>query len=130
MSSSDVVETIFSNEKTRVAARIFLRWLKERKGMASKNAVSKFADMLESRRFAANGSAFKYSRRNFYLTVLKSLVNAGFIGRNVPVWDGRLKKTQYVYMRNLFDIPRKAPSIGFWRLSYYICRKWNDEFRN
>lgn len=130
MSSSDVTDTLFSNKKTRVAARIFLSWLKERNGQASKNAVSNFADMLASGKFSVNGSAFRYSRRNFYLTVLRSLVSAGFVGRNVPAWDGRLKRTQHVYMRNIFDIPRKAPSVGFWRLAYFICRKWNNSFRN
>jgi hypothetical protein len=52
----------------------------------------------------------------------------GFIRRNVPVWDNRSKRTLYVYMKNIFDIPHKPPSVGFWRLSYYIAKKWNKIF--
>jgi hypothetical protein len=49
----------------------------------------------------------------------------GFIQRNVPTWDASRRATQYVYAVNIFDIPKKPPSVGFWKLAYYLCRKWN-----
>jgi len=130
LSARDVLEIIFPNKKTRVAARIYLDWLKERSGQATKNAVSNFADALQEEKFSNKGISFKYSRRNFYMTVLRDLISLGFIKRNVPVWDDRSRKTLYVYMRNIFDIPQKPPSVGFWRISYYICRKWNNEWEH
>ncbi|MCP8305360.1 MAG: hypothetical protein H3Z50_07860 [archaeon] len=128
LSARDVLEIIFPNKKTRIAARIFLDWLKERGGQATKNAVSNFADALQDGKFSNKGIPFKYSRRNFYMTILRDLIGLGFVQRNVPVWDDRSRRTLYVYMRNIFDIPQKPPSVGFWRISYYICRKWNNEW--
>jgi len=129
LSTKDVLEIIFPNKKTRIAARLFIDWLKERGGQATKNAVSEFADDLEGGRLSNKGIPFKYSKRNFYLTVLRNLLDLGFLQRNAPVWDDRSKRTLYVYMRNIFDISQKPPSVGFWRISYYICKKWNDEFK-
>lgn len=128
LSARDPLEIIFPNKITRTAARIFLDWLKEGGGKATKNAVSNFANSLEGGKHMHKNAPFKYSRRNFYMTVLKALIKLGFIQRNVPFWDEKSRKTHYVYMRNIFDIPQKPPSVGFWKLSYYVCRKWNDEF--
>jgi len=130
LSTRDVLEIIFPNKKTRIASRIFLDWLKERGGQATKNAVSNFANALQDEKFSNKGIPIKYSRRNFYMTILRNLINLGFIQRNVPVWDDRSRRTLYVYMRNIFDIPQKPPSVGFWRISYYICRKWNNEWEH
>ena len=130
LSTRDVLEIIFPNKKTRMASRIFLDWLKERGGQATKNAVSNFANALQDEKFSNKGIPIKYSRRNFYMTILRNLINLGFIQRNVPVWDDRSRRTLYVYMRNIFDIPQKPPSVGFWRISYYICRKWNNEWEH
>ncbi|MCP8323517.1 MAG: hypothetical protein L6N96_05005 [Candidatus Methylarchaceae archaeon HK02M2] len=130
LSTRDVLEIIFPNKKTRIASRIFLDWLKERGGQATKNAVSNFANALQDEKFSNKGIPIKYSRRNFYMTILRNLINLGFIQRNVPIWDDRSRRTLYVYMRNIFDIPQKPPSVGFWRISYYICRKWNNEWEH
>lgn len=127
-SSSNTLEILFPQGRTREAAKIFIEWLKEREGQASKNAVSEFADMLQGGSFTSQDKLFKYSRRNFYMTILKTFVDMGFIRKNVPVWDDGRKKTLYVYSRNIFDIPQRPPSIGFWRHAYYVCKKWNEMF--
>lgn len=129
LSASDALEVLFPNRKTQSAARIFVEWLKSQGGYASKNAVSRFADALQAGEFMSRSTPFKYSRRNFYMTVLRALLEMGFVSKNVPVWVDKSKKTLYVYQRNLFDIPSKPPSVGFWRLSYYVCRKWNGMFK-
>ena len=126
--ANDALDIVFPNRKTRDAAKLFVQWLKNKGGSASKNAVSDFADELQKGSVTSREMPFSYSRRNFYLTLVRTLVDLGFIQRNVPVWDSARKQTVYVYSRNIFDIPQKPPSVGFWRLSYYVCRKWNDLF--
>ena len=127
--ATDALEIIFPNRKTQTAARIFIEWLKAKDGQASKSAVSIFADEIQSGRLYNKGIPFKYSKRNFYMTVLRTLISMGFIRRNVPVWDERRGATHYVYQRNLFDIPLKPPGVGFWRIAYYVCRRWNEDFK-
>lgn len=127
-SASTAIEILFPAGRTRTAAFVFVDWLKKEGGSASKNAVSEFADALQAGKVNVNGLPFRYSRRNFYLTILRTLVELGFVQRNVPIWDDRVKRTLYVYSRNIFDIPQKPPSVGFWRHAYYICRKWNEQF--
>jgi len=126
--ANDALDIVFPNKKTRDAAKLFVQWLKNKGGSASKNAVSDFADELQKGSLTIREMPFSYSRRNFYLTLLRTLVGLGFIQRNVPVWDSARKQTVFVYSRNILDIPQKPPSVGFWRLSYYVCRKWNDLF--
>ena len=128
MSSKDTIEIIFPNTKTRKAAKIFVNWIKKQDGIATKNAVSEFANSLNSGTNSQEFSYFKYSRRNFYMTILRKLIDIGFIQHNVPIWDSKLNKTIYVYKINIFDIPKKPPQIGFWKLSYYMCKKWNKLF--
>ena len=128
MSTSNIFDIIFPGIKTRRAAELFTKILIKSNGTSTKNAVSEFANNLQSGIMLENGELFKYSRRNFYMTVLRTLVDMGFIQKNVPVWDERRNKTLYVYSRNIFDIPNKPPTVGFWRISYYICKKWNKLF--
>ena len=128
MSAKDALEVIFPETRTRKAARLFVSWLSKNGGQATKNAVSNFANSLQDGHIDEKIGPFKYSRRNFYMTVIRTLVDMGFIRRNVPIWDSSRRKTLYVYSRNIFDIPEKPPSVGFWRISFYVCRKWNNMF--
>ena len=130
MSTGNFFEIIFPEKKTRIAAECFSQLLTKNNGIATKNSVSEFANSLHNGITLDNGTFYKYSRRNFYMTVIRTLLDMGFIQRNVPIWDISRKKTLYVYSRNLLDIPNKPPSIGFWKIAYYICRKWNDIFIN
>jgi hypothetical protein len=125
LSAKTALEVIFPNKKTQAAAHLFIQFLKENKGRVSKSQVSRFADKLQRGELLFEGKPLKYSRRNFYLTILRNLVAMGFIQRNVPTWDPTRRTTRYVYAVNIFDIPKKPPSVGFWRLAYYICKKWN-----
>ncbi|MCX8188763.1 MAG: hypothetical protein N3F64_03560 [Nitrososphaeria archaeon] len=128
INSKSVLEILFPNRKSRIAAKLLLDYMKENNGRLTKNALNNFARRLENKEILYNNMPFKYSRRNLYGTVLKNLVKLGFIQRNAPVWDDRLKRTLKVYQIQIFDIPNKPPAIGFWRIAYYICRKWNEEF--
>ena len=130
MSTGNFFEIIFPEKKTRIAAECFSQLLAKNNGIATKNSVSEFANSLHHGITLDNGTFYKYSRRNFYMTVIRTLLDMGFIQRNVPSWVISRKKTLYVYSRNLLDIPNKPTSIGFWKIAYYICRKWNDIFIN
>ena len=130
MSTSNFFEIIFPEKKTRIAAEQFSQLLAKNSGIATKNLVSEFANSLHNGIILDNGNFYKYSRRNLYMTVIRTLLDMGFIQRNVPIWDISRKKTLYVYSRNLLDIPNKPPSVGFWKIAYYICGKWNNIFIN
>lgn len=130
MSSANIFDIIFPDKRTKNAADLFSKWLIENDGVVSKNSMSEFANNLQSGLLLENGLTFKYSRRNFYMTLLRTLIDMGFIQKNVPIWDEVRNKTLYMYSRNIFDIPNKPPSVGFWRISYYICKKWNNLFNN
>ena len=128
MSTNNIFDIIFPGIKSKKAAELFVKILQKSYGTATKNSVSDFANNLQNGILMENGELFKYSRRNFYMTVLRTLVDMGFIQKNMTVWDTKRNKTLYVYSRNFFDIPNKPPTVGFWRLSYYICKKWNKLF--
>jgi hypothetical protein len=128
INSKSVLEILFPNRKTRVAAKLLLDWMKQNRGRTTKNALNNFAKRLEGKELLYNNAPFKYSRRNLYGTIIRNLVKLGFLQRNAPVWDEGLKKTLKVYQIQIFDLPNKPPAIGFWRICYYMCRKWNEEF--
>lgn len=128
MGAGDPFDILFGNSNTRKAGRFFVKWLKDNGNRASAGHVSKLADLLSEGGFFGDPGAevqIRYSRRNFYGTLLKTLVDLGFISRGVPVWNDRQKRTNWVYQLNVFDIPAKPPAVGFWRLAWYICKKWN-----
>ncbi|MEM3403050.1 MAG: hypothetical protein QXJ17_00650 [Nitrososphaeria archaeon] len=128
INAKSALEILFPDKRSRIAAKLLLEWMKENKGRATKNALNNFSKRLENKELMYGNSPFKYSRRNLYGTVIKNLVKLGFLQRNAPIWDERMQKTLKVYQIQIFDIPNKPPAIGFWRLSYYVCRKWNEEF--
>ena len=128
INAKSVLEILFPNRKTRIAAKLLLDWMKEKNGRTTKNALNNFTKKLENKELLYNNTPFKYSRRNLYGTIVKNLVKLGFLQRNTPIWDDRLKRTLKVYQIQIFDIPNKPPAIGFWRICYYMCRKWNEEF--
>ena len=126
--AKSVLEILFPNRKTQIAAKLLLDHMRENNGIITKNGLNVFARRLENKEILYNNMPFKYSKRNLYGTIIKNLVKLGFIQRNALVWDERLKRTLKVYQIQIFDIPNKPPAVGFWRLAYYICRKWNEEF--
>lgn len=121
----DPLDIIFPSMKARKAARHFVYWLRDLDGRSSKSGVSSYANMLDRGIPLESGEVIKYSRRNFYMTILRILVDSGFIRKNAPYWDEGSRRTLWVYQLNYFDIPREGPSVGFWRLAFQIARKWN-----
>ena len=124
----DVCKVIFNRRKTQRAFRIFLEWLKQKGNWATKYAVSKFADSLNDGKYLWQNAPFRYSRRNFYMTVLKRLLGLGLLEIR-PKYSERDHRTHFVYSACLLDIPQRPPAQGFWKYCYYLCRKWNREFK-
>ena len=132
MRSNDSVDIIFSNEYSIRACRLFVKWLKSHDdlgpGYVTKSSVSRFADNLKEGITDSKGNTIKYSRVSFYGTVIKSLLEGGFLQKNLAVWSHSRKETLFVYAPIIFKIPLEPPTNGFYRLSYYICKKWNKNF--
>ena len=63
MSTSNIFDIIFPGIKTRRAAELFTKTLIRSNGTSTKNAVSEFANNLQSGIMLENGELFKYSRR-------------------------------------------------------------------
>ena len=55
----------------------------------------------------------KYSYHNFYVKLLRKLLDLGFIEKDVLIWDEKRKKTEAVYQLKLQPIPERGPQGGF-----------------
>ncbi len=87
----------------------------------TKREVRFFAKELESGR-----SGTKYSYHNFYVKLLRKLLDLGFVEKDVLIWDERRKKTEAVYQLRLQAIPERPPQGGFVRQTWQIAKGWND----
>ena len=124
---TDICTLLFHHPKTMKACRFFLEWLKttgEPYPGATRHEVSQFGRDLEA---GLVEPSFTYSRKSFYVTILRRLVNLGFIGlRHRWVNPGKpVEKYVPIYQ----PIPKNSPSLkNFWNIAWHICRKWNDEW--
>lgn len=124
---TDICTLLFRNRKAMKACRLFLEWLKEGDlpySGATRHQVSQFGRDLEA---GLIERGFKYSRKSFYVTILRRLVNLGFIGlRDRWANPGRpVEKYVPIYQ----PIPKNSPSRkNFWNIAWQICRKWNEEW--
>jgi len=121
---TDVSMLLFDYEKPRRACRIFLDWLKENGGRASKREISRFGYLLQQGKIV---EGFKYSRKSFYKTVLRRLVDLGFIELYKGYYRGRL---QWIYAPIWQPIPKRPPGgRNFYNMAWQICQKWNQEWK-
>lgn len=120
---TDVSMLLFDYEKSRRACRIFLDWLKEKGGKASKNEISAFAYQLQQGKI---DKGFTYSRKSFYKTVLRRLVNLGFI----ELYQGHYKgRRRWIYAPVWQPIPKRPPGgRNFYNMAWQICKRWNQEW--
>lgn len=126
----DVCELLFVQARARRACRLFLNYLKVHGGV-TRTEMSMFADDLEAGEIE---SGFKYSRRQFYAQVRRTLLTLGLIAieqRLVTKQDFDLirerLKEKYVPVRQ--PISKRPPDgLNLVRLMWIICKSWNDEF--
>lgn len=122
LGKGDVVALLFSRKDSRRAARALLAWLKGKGGRCSKEEMSRFAHGLEA------GEPCRFSRTNFYRSVLRRFLDLGLIAE-LPEYDGRSRKIVKSYRVVYQPIPRHRPmSPSFAYVSHLICEAWNREF--
>ena len=125
---TDICVLLFKRGKTARAARLFLDWLKTTGGPypgATRSEVSQFGRDLQAGLIDPD---FRYSRKSFYVTVLRRFVDLGFIGLR---YRGRDRKGRVAgkYIPIHQPIPKRSPSRkNFWNICCHICKKWNEQW--
>jgi hypothetical protein len=132
----DITEILFQYPQTQKACRFFLNELKKR-GSMTREDLSQFAWDLRDKKIEPN---FSYSRDSFYETIRATLLTLGFITIISRVVDApdevilepkkkRRRDTTEVYIPVMQPIKKRPPDgLNFVRLSWIICKKWNEEF--
>jgi hypothetical protein len=129
--SKDGLDLLFPHKKTLTIARVFIKYLDSLGCQITKYKLSQFSHNLHDGIYPDPENKdikVSYSRVNFYRSIIRKLLDMGFltIGKR---WDSRLKRSVEVYQVVFQDIPRRPPSQGFYRLSYYLSKKWNNNFK-
>jgi hypothetical protein len=119
----DVFELLYRCNKTRHAAKILVEWLISRGGYATPSELSNFAWKLQ-RGLAEKG--FTYRRSSLYRTVLRRLLDFGFINQQ-QIYDAKSGKVVQGYVLVRQPIPKRPPLGGksFWKLAWHISHEWN-----
>ena len=119
MVKGDVSELFFRYGKTQHACRIFIEWLKDHDCEASPSELSQFARELQAGTIV---KGFTYQRKSFYGTILRRLLDFGFIAK-------QLRYRGAVYAPVIQPIPKRAPVLtSWWGIAYLVAKRWNDEF--
>lgn len=133
----DITNILFQYPQTQKACRLFLNTLKTRRSF-TREELSKFSWDLLNKKIDPD---FSYSRDGFYETIRKTLLTLGFITithrpataehelRLEPERKNRRRDLIELYVPVLQPIKKRPPDgLNFVRLSWIICKKWNDEF--
>ena len=133
----DIVEIFFSYKRTQKVARLLLNELKTNNGL-TRVEFSKFAWELDKGNLK-QAPGFKYSRGQFYARIRRTLLVWGLLGiaeRPMKLEWGlipnchRHRDIIEKYVPILQPITKRPPDgINLPRLTWIICRKWNDEFK-
>lgn len=111
---------LFFRADSRRAADALIKELRT-KGKMTEKEMSRFA-----RRLEAGEMGFRFSRHNFYSSVLKTLMDLGFVGK-LASYDHAKGKTVIVYRPIAQPIPTRRPdNPSFWYVTYEVCRWWNE----
>jgi hypothetical protein len=134
----DICELLFNNKRAQHACRLFLDELKAKNGL-TRTEFSKFAFALNQGSLIAD-FGFEYSRTRFYVQIRRTLMILGLVGiQQRPAdaldsgWDLKRPRSRrgvvdkYVPVRQ--PIAKRPPDgLNLVRLTWIICKKWNDEF--
>ncbi|MEM3699915.1 MAG: hypothetical protein QXL57_03500 [Candidatus Bathyarchaeia archaeon] len=121
--NGDVFRLLFRNRKTVYASRLLFNWMLKRGGYAKSTQLSRFAWKLQKGQ-AEKG--FSYRRSSLYRTVLRRLLDFGFISQQ-QICDRETGKIVQAYVLIKQPIPKRAPlgGVSFWKLAWQICDQWN-----
>jgi len=121
---TDICELLFSHAKTQHACRLFLQWLKKCPQGYSRRELSQFTRNLQA---GLIEKRFTYRRSSFYRIIYRRLLDLGFLGLE-PRWDNS-KGSTYKYAAVRQPIAKRGPDgWSFARLSWMLCKRWNEEF--
>ena len=123
INNGDVLAVLFGDRKdTLDAARTLISKMKANPNLAmTKRQMRFFAKDLETGTLGV-----KYSYHNFYMKLLKKLLEMGFVEKDVLIWDEKRKKTESVYQLRLQSIPERGPQGGFVKMAWQMAKGWND----
>jgi hypothetical protein len=121
--NGDVLAVLFGERKETIdAAKTLIARMKSNANHCmTKREVRFFAKDLEEGKLGV-----KYSYHNFYVKLLRKLLDMGFIEKDVLIWDDRRKKTMAVYQLKLQSIPERGPQGGFVKQAWQLAKGWND----
>jgi hypothetical protein len=127
LTRGDVLAFLFGDrEATLDAAKLLIERMKGNPHLAmTRREMRMFAKELE----AGNGKV-KYSYHNFYVKLLRKLLEMGFVEKDVLIWDEKRKKTEAVYQLKLQAIPERSPQGGFIKHAWQVAKGWNDLVRS
>jgi hypothetical protein len=122
----DVFELLYRCGRTRHAAKLLVEWLISRGGYATPSELSNFAWKLQ-KGLAEKGFKYKYRRSSLYRTVLRRLLDFGFINEQ-QVYDAKSGRVVQAYVLIKQPIPKRPPLAGksFWKLAWHISHAWNS----
>src|SRR6266571_4570766 len=94
VNNGQVLTLLFGErEETLDAAKTLIARMKSNTNLAmTKREMRFFAKDLETGKLGV-----KYSYHNFYVKLLRKLLDLGFIDKDVLIWDEKRKKTEAVY---------------------------------
>jgi hypothetical protein len=120
----EVFELLYRCGKTRHAAKLLVEWLISRGGYALPLELSGFAWRLQ-KGLAERG--FTYRRSSLYRTVIRRLLDFGFINQQ-QVFNAKSGRVVQAYVLVRQPIPKRSPLGGksFWKLAWHISRSWNS----
>ena len=107
IANGDVLAVLFGErEETIEAAKTLIGRMRSSPNLCmTKREVRFFAKDLEEGKLGV-----KYSYHNFYVKLLRKLLDLGFVEKDVLIWDDKRKKTQAVYQLKLQSIPERGPA--------------------
>jgi hypothetical protein len=123
INSGNVLEFLFGERTSTLnAARLLIDSMKKNPQLAmSKRTIRFFAKDLEGGK-----RGVRYSYHNFYVKLLRKLLDMGFIEKDVLIWNEKNRKTEAVYQLKLQAIPERAPQGGFIKKAWLLAKSWND----
>ena len=122
----DTLGLLFGDRKETIrTVRLVIEKMKQSPTLSmTKREMRFFAKDLETGKLGV-----KYSYHNFYVKLLRKLLEMGFVEKDVLIWDDKRKKTEKVYQLKLQSIPERGPQGGFVKQAWQLAKGWNDLVR-
>ena len=126
INNGDVLTVLFGDRKeTQDVAKTLVRRMRTNASLSmTKREMRFFAKDLEAGKLGV-----RYSYHNFYVKLLRKLLDMGFVEKDVLIWDDKRKKTEAVYQLKLQSIPERGPQGGFVKQAWQLAKGWNDLVR-